>query len=160
MAITIKRKKEQSGRVLILVLIILGVLTIFWTVALTSTGSELLTVGGRRSATQQLFDAEAGVATVVDTFAANQPTGPLATAKTELTVKDANNNDLARVTILPVQNDAAFAAANNLPRQDHEFDPPDGAGSGVNTMVAHRYVITSEVGGKIIQTGIYRMVPK
>jgi len=156
MTIVVSRRKQQSGRVLILVLVILGVLTIFWAVALTSTGSELLAVGGRKSATQQLFYAEAGVASVIDTLTANTPTG---TAPVNVTVKD-GVKDVAQVTVLQIQNDEDHARDNNLPRQDFEFDPPEGSGSGVNTAVARRYAVTAEAGGKIVQVGVYRVVPK
>jgi len=156
MTIVVSRRKQQSGRVLILVLVILGVLTIFWVVALTSTGSELLAVGGRKSATQQLFYAEAGVASVIDTLTAYTPTG---TDPVNGTVKD-GVKDVAQVTVLQIQNDEDHARDNNLPRQDFEFDPPEGSGSGVNTAVARRYAVTAEAGGKIVQVGVYRVVPK
>lgn len=160
----IARRKEssaQSGRVLILVVIFMFTLSAFWIIALSMTGSELSFVGGRKVASQQFYDAEAGVASAIDTLPANTPTGPLATSKTVLTVKDAANNDVAKATVRPIQNvDAAAALSNNLPFQDHEFTPPEGSGSGVNTAVARRYSIMSESGTKIVQVGVYRVVPK
>lgn len=152
----IKRRKEQSGRVLILVLVILGVLTIFWMVGLNSTGSELLSVGGRKSATQQLFDAEAGVAWTLDRFTTFMPAG---TAPVPATPTDGAKT-VAEVRVFQIQNDAAYAIANDLPQQDFETDPPEDSGSGVNTSVARRYAITAEAGGKVVQVGVYRVVPK
>lgn len=156
MIISSKRRRQQSGRVLILVLVLLGVMTIFWTVALNTTGSELLSVGGRKSATQQLFDAEAGVAWTLDRFTTFMPTG---TAPVPATPTDGTKN-VAQVTVRQIQNDADYAAANNLPQQEHEFAPPEGSGSGVNAAVSRRYAITAEAGGKTLQVGVYRVVPK
>lgn len=156
-----EKNRTQNGRVLILVVIFMFTLSAFWIIALSMTGSELTFVGGRKTASQQFYNAEAGVAAAITTLPANIPVGDLASAKTELTVKNASNKDVAKVVVRPIQNvDAATATDNKLPLQEHEFDPPEGSGSGVNTAVARRYAIMSEAGGKEIQVGVYRVVPK
>ena len=156
-----KNKSAQEGRVLILVVIFMFTLSAFWVIALSMTGSELSFVGGRKTASQQFYYAEAGAAAVIDTISTNVPTGPWATAFKDVTIKVSINNDEAKVTVRPIQNVDATAAENNkLPVQEHEFDPPEGSGSGVNTAVARRYAIASAAGGKIVQVGVYRVVPK
>lgn len=58
---THKNNNPQGGRVLILVLIIILVLSAFWFIALSSTGSELLAVGARKSLVQPFYSAESGI---------------------------------------------------------------------------------------------------
>lgn len=152
-------RNAQSGRVLILVLIFMLTLSAFWIIALSTTGSELSMTGSRKVAGQQFYDAEAGAAAVLDSFETNLPTAPPAAPVRNVTVTDGAKT-VAQVTVRPVRNDTAYASANALPQQDFEFDPPEGSGSGVNTSLAQRYVITSEAGGRTIQVGVYRVVPR
>lgn len=165
---TIGRNRQQSGRVLILVVVIILVLSAFWFIALSSTGNELTVAGGRKSATQQLFDAEAGLAAAIGNLSGLVPSGNLTSAVTQVDIKDpasapnpADQRVVARIICRPVQDiDAAAAAANRLPVQAHEFDPPAGSGSGVNTGVARRYALTATSGQREVQVGVYRIVPR
>lgn len=161
---------SENGRIIIIVLITVFTLSAFWFIALSVTGSELQVVGGKKSAAQQFFDAEAAINAVIENFnAANLVlNGDLTTVVYTTSVKDptsdpnpANQRVVAQVTVRPVQNiDAAAATGNRLPLQTHEFDPPVGSGSGVNTAVSKRYAITAASGKKEIQVGVYRTVPK
>ena len=152
------KKSAQDGRVLILVLIFMLTLSAFWVVALSMTGSELSFVGGRKAAGQDFFEAEEGITRVIDTLTANMPTTPVAAPVRNVTVTSAGKV-VAEVTVRPVRNDATYAETYDLPQQEHEFNPV-GSGSGVNTAVARRYAVTAEAGGKVVQVGVYRVVPK
>jgi len=153
------KTSAQQGNVMMAVLIFIFVLSALWIIALSMTGSELSFVGGRKVDSQQFYDAEAGVASVIDNFSANIPTTPTSAPVSNVTITNGGKT-VAQVAVRPIRNDATYATTYNLPLQDFEFDPPAGSGSGVNTSVARRYVITSEVGGKVVQVGVYRVVPK
>lgn len=163
-------RNSENGRIIIFVLITVFTLSAFWFIALAVTGSELQVVGGKKSAAQQFFDAEAGVNAIIENFNAATPVlnGDLTTVLYSASIKDptsdpdpAKQRVVAQVTVRPVQNIDATAASNNrLPLQAHEFDPPVGSGSGVNTAVSRRYAITAASGNKEIQVGVYRTVPK
>jgi hypothetical protein len=155
-----RKQSRESGRVLVLMVILMLTLSALWIIALTMTGSELSFVGGRKTVSQRFYDAEAGATEVLENFEANIPTTPANAPVTSVTVTDEAGNNVANVTIRPVRNDATYAQTFNLPQQEHEFAPPEGSGSGVNTAEARRYAITSEAGGRIVQTGVYRVVPK
>lgn len=152
-------KQRESGRIIIVVLITVFTLSAFWFIALGVTGSELRVVGGKKSAAQQFYDAEAGVVAVVNSFDANLPTSPSAAPVSNATISD-GARAVAQVTVRPVRDDAGYAATHNLPQQNFEFDPPEGSGSGVNTSIAQRYVITSAAGDRVIQVGVYQVVPR
>ena len=168
-----QKMKAQSGRVLILVMIFMFTLSAFWIIALSMTGSEMSFVGGRKTASQQFYDAETGVSRIFDTLSTHIPTGPLATAFKNEKVQKADGTDMI-VTVRPIQDiDKDEAIKNGLPVQAHEFAPPEGSGTGVNTAVARRYAITgcsedldscsavhTANEGKVLQVGVYRVVPK
>ena len=60
--------QRENGRIIILVLITVFTLSAFWFIALGVTGSELRIVGGKKSAAQQFFDAEAGLNAAMENF--------------------------------------------------------------------------------------------
>lgn len=155
----------ENGRVLILVVVTIFALSAFWFIALGETGSELRIVGGKKSDAQQFFDAEAGLNLAIEHFDAlyNSLSGDVTTAVVSVTQTDPTdgNRVVANVTCRAIQNkDSALAQSYGLPVQKHEFRPPAGSGSGVNTTKAVRYGINSVAGNKEIQVGVYRVVPK
>lgn len=157
--------KRENGRIIILVLITVFTLSAFWFIALGVTGSELRIVGGKKSAAQQFFDAEAGLNAAMENFDVlyNSLSGDVTTAVATMSPTDptSGNRVVANVTCRPIQNVNPTLAQNyGLPVQKHEFTPPAGAGSGVNTTKAMRYGINSASGDKEIQVGVYRIVPK
>lgn len=162
-------KNCENGRIIIVVLITILTLSAFWFIALSVTGTELRVVGGKKSAAQQFYDAEAGISAVIESFGTVSPNlnGDLATVVHTGTIKDpnsdpnpANQRVVAQVTVRPVQNiDAAAATNNRLPFQAHVTEGCS-PGSGVNTVECRRYAITAISGGREIQVGVYREVPK
>jgi len=160
-----KSVRGENGRILIFVLIVVLTLSVFWVIALSETGSELRIVGGKKSDAQQFFDAEAGLKIALENFDVlyNSLSGDVTTAVATMTPTDptSGNRIVANVTLRAIQNeDAALAQSYGLPVQRHEFRPPAGSGSGVNTTKAMRYGINSVSGNKEIQVGVYRIVPK
>ena len=160
---------RENGRVILLVLITVFTLSAFWFVALSVTGSELQAVGGKKSAAQQLFDAEAGLnvamenfGTLTDSFTGNETTDVVYnTVKDPTSSADpATQRVVAAVTVRPIQDDATVAATNGQPAQAHKSTPPAGSSSGVNSTVTRRYSINSVAGDKELQVGVYRIVPK
>ena len=147
-----KKPSAQDGRVLILVMIFMFTLSAFWIIALSMTGSELSFVGSRKTSSQRFYDAEAGAAYAIDKLHENIPPALTTPRNVDVTATG--------ITGLTVTVQSVHAAATDTPQQEHEFDPPAGSGSGVNTVVARRYAVTSAAGGKIIQAGVYRVVPK
>lgn len=156
-------RNHESGRILVLMLITVLTLSAFWFVALSTTGSELQTVGGRKSAAQQFFDAEAGLNLAMEKFAdfTGSLAGDVTTTVVYNTLRDPSSRVVAQVTIRPIQNvNAGIAAANGQPVQSHTSTPPAGSSSGVNSTVTRRYSINSAAAGKELQVGVYRIVPK
>lgn len=160
------KKPQQSGRILIIVLIFMLTLSAFWFIALSSTGAEMQLVGGRKTATQQFFDAEAGLAAAMesagdwmtDAFLSEDP----ATAQiTPPTISDPESGKaVATITCRPVQADNPGAAvARKLPVQAHVGPPPPGYGS---RFAVKRYAINSvsATGGKEIQAGVEILINK
>ena len=152
---------NENGRIIILVLITVFTLSAFWFVALTSTGRELQWVGGIKSDAQQFFDAEAAVNLAIENI--HTSTSAIYNSTTwynssvTMTPTDLSGRELAVVTVRPIQN---LSVAAGFPLQSHEFTPPAGSGSGVNTTTGKRYGISAVAGGKVIQVGVYRIVPK
>ena len=160
-----KSKNHESGRIILIVLVTVFALSAFWFIALAVTGSELQAVGGRKSAAQQFFDAEAGLNAAIENFDAlyNSLSGDVTTAVATMSPTDPTsaNRVVANVTCRPIQNvNPAMAESYGLPVQSHEFNPPPGSGSGVNTTRALRYGFNSVAGQKEVQAGIYLVVPK
>lgn len=158
-------QNNENGRIVILVLITVLTLSAFWFIALTSMGKELKWVAGSKSDAQKFFDAEAGLNAAMESFDTlyNSLSNDVTTAKATLSPKDptSSNRVVAVVTLRPIQNeDVTLAQSYGLPVQPHEFRPPAGSGSGVNTTRAMRYGINSVSGGKELQVGFYRVVPK
>ncbi len=160
---------NEDGRVIILVLITVFTLSAFWVVALTSTGYELQWVGGSKSKAQKFFDAEAGLNVAMEKFGdfADSLSADVTTAVVYNTIKDptsaadpVNQRVVAEITLRPIQSDAGVAVTNGQPAQRHESTPPAGSSSGVNSTVTRRYSINSVAGGKELQIGVYRIVPK
>ena len=153
-----KNTSAQEGRVLIMVIIFMFTLSAFWIIALTMTGSELSFVGGRKTASQQFYDAEAGAAWVIDNFSANIPTTPTSAPVRNVTVADGGKT-VAQVTVRPIKNDATYASSNSLPQQEHVFTGEGcNEGNGFGTVECRRYAITATAGGKQILVGVYRRV--
>jgi len=161
--------ERENGRVILLVLVTVFALSAFWFIALSTTGFELQAVGGRKSAAQQLFDAEAGLNVAMENFGdlTDLFTGNTATDVVYNTIKDPTSSAdpalqriVAEVTVRPIQEDTAIALANGQPAQAHKSTPPAGSSSGVNSTVTRRYSINSVAGDKELQVGVYRIVPK
>lgn len=157
--------KRQEGRILVLILVTVFALSAFWFIALSMTGTELQRIGGKSSAAQQFFDAEAGLNAAMEEFDVlyNALTGDITTAVATLSPTDPTSGGrvVAAVTLRPIQDvDASLAQSYGLPVQAHRFRPPAGSGSGVNTARAMRYGINAASGSKEIQVGVYRIVPK
>ncbi|RLB67826.1 MAG: hypothetical protein DRH08_02660 [Deltaproteobacteria bacterium] len=158
-----KAHDRENGRIIIMVLIVVFTLSAFWFIALSVTGSELQIVGGRKSAAQQFFDAEAGLNAAIENFDTLYNTllleSDLTIAVATLSPTDPTtaNRVVAEVTCRPIQDeDATLAASYNLPVQAHEFSCPPGSGGGVNTTICRRYGITAVANGKEIQIGVFR----
>lgn len=165
-------RNGERGRVLILVIIIIFTLSAFWFVALSSTGNELRLTGGRKSAAQQLFDAEAGVNAVIEDFNAVAPSlgGDPTTAVATLQVKDPTTNPdpalqrvVAQITCRPIQDELAIAGQ---PADEHR--PAISADLGIPLQRLERYSVDARVfrysinsvaGDKEIQVGVVRVVP-
>lgn len=165
-----KSRDGENGQILIIVMVAVFTLSAFWFIALSATGTELQRVGGRKSAAQQFFDAEAGLNAAMENFSflADSLTNDIATAVVYNTIKDPTSSSdpatqriVAEVALRPIQNvDAGIALANGQPAQSHESTPPAGSSSGVNSTVTRRYSINSVAGKKELQIGVYRIVPK
>ena len=156
---------NENGRILLLVLVTIFALSAFWFIALSTTGLELRTVAGRKSASQQFFDAEAGINAAMEDFDVlyTALTGDITSAVATFSLTDPTDGGraVADVTCRPIQDkNAALAQSYGLPVQPHEFNPPPGSGSGVNTTRALRYGFNSVAGQKEVQAGIYLVVPK
>lgn len=163
-------QNNESGRIIILVLVTVFALSAFWFIGLSVTGLELKAVGGKKSDAQQLFDAEAGLNAAMENFDAlvGSMSNDVTTAVVYNTIKDptssaipANQRVVAEVTLRPIQDeDATIAQANDQPVQKHMSTPPAGSSSGVNSTVTRRYSINSVAGNREVQAGVYRIVPK
>lgn len=161
---------RESGRILLLVMVTIFALSAFWFIALSTTGLELRTVGGRKSASQQFFDAEAGLTAAMENFSGLAGSLGLDVTTTFVTeeVKDptsaadpADQRVVAEITLRPIQRQSLTKSQeHNQPYQRHESAPPAGSGSGVNSTVIKRYSIDSKSGNKELQAGVYRVVPK
>lgn len=164
-----KTRNNENGRIIILILITIFTLSAFWFVALTSTGRELQWVGGSKSNAQQFYDAEAGLNLAMEKF--HDFSGALSpdvtTAVVYNTIKDpttsadpAAQRVVAEITLRPIQSDVTVAMAHDQPAQAHESIPPAGSKSGVNSTVTRRYSINAVAGNKVLQAGVYLVVPK
>lgn len=159
----------QNGRIILVVLVTIFTLSAFWFIALGETGLELRVVGGKKSAAQQFFDAEAGLNVAMENFGTMAASlgNDLTTAVVNQTVKDptsavdpADQRIVAEISLRPIQSDAGVATSHGQPAQNHESTPPAGSSSGVNTTVTKRYSVNATSGSRELQVGVYRIVPK
>lgn len=142
-----KNRKQENGNILVLVLILMSTLAAFWMIALTSTGSELSLVGGRKSATQQFFNAESGIADTLkdmDAFRAGildiDPSNP------DDNYQPDPQPGHADVTVWRIQ-----SAATPTPPLPTRCIPPAGAEADAEIEC---YAVRSVSGGKQVEVGV------
>lgn len=142
----------ENGRVLLLVVVTIFALSAFWFIALGVTGSELGIVGGKKSAAQDFYDAEAGLTAAMENFMTlyDSLSGPIASAVSTPMNVTYNGTTVATVTMRPIS-----PAVTGFPQQNHDSCPSEFYEKNGSDAECGLYGITSVAGGKELQIGVY-----
>jgi len=158
-----KHTNRENGRIILLVLITVLALSAFWFIALGVTGSELRIIGGKKSAAQEFFDAEAAINLAMENLDnyASQIYNSATPHNEAITFSPTNSSGevLGTVTVRTIHSSGEGPLVPGLPDQSHTEDTrclsggQFGYASGVKCRLYGIYVDT---GSKEIQVGVWQ----